>query len=144
MLNKIKEILNTFTYVTTSVVLGSAIFIKIFWGDPILSVDILWQILSVPFLCCMGNYFYSQKVLSKRQLIVHTVLHYIYINIVVIGSGIYFRWFDWKRIDMIGSMILMIAIIFGAIWIINRERDKKLAEKLNKKLEEYLAKREDI
>lgn len=143
---KIKEILNTFAYVTTGVVFATAIFISIFWKKTELSVSILWEILSVSLLCSLGNLFYYSKnmeymeALTKQQLAFRTILHYLYINVVVIGSGFIFEWYYWYRADMMGAMIVIILIIFVSIWFINLHRDKKLAMQLNEKLKEYYTK----
>ncbi len=145
-MNKIKEILNTFAYVTTAVVFGTAVFINIFWKNTELSVTILWEILFVSLLCSFGNLFYycknseSKETLTKQQLVIRMVLHYFYINVIVIGSGLVFDWFYWYRIDMMGAMVVIILVIFVSIWFINLQRDKKLAIQLNERLKEYYTK----
>lgn len=143
-MNMIKSILNTFAYVTTGVVFGTAVFINIFEGNARVSVGILWEILGVSFLCSMGNLIYYDKNIdyyyysySKRQRIIRTILHYLYINIVVLGCGLTFEWIYWNRIDMIAVMIALIMIIFILIWSINFLRHKKVATQLNEKLEEF-------
>lgn len=143
---KIKSILNTFAYVTTGVLVGTAIYIKIFWGNPQLSVETLWQILAVSFLCSLGNIIYINKQIElddnslKKQLLIRIVAHYLYINSIVIGFGFVFDWFHWYRVDMMISISLMIFVIYVIIWFINFMRDKELANQLNEKLREYYKK----
>lgn len=141
-LQKLKSILSTFTYVTTGVLFCSAFFIQIFGDGITLSVDILWQILSISFLCSLGNLLYFSKGsdrkggLEKKQLLVRAIIHYFYINIIVIGSGLFFEWFYWYRVDMMVTMFFMILIIYLAIWVINYKKDKMLADRINEKLKE--------
>jgi Co/Zn/Cd efflux system component len=145
---KTKTILNTFAYVTTGVVIGTSIYIKVFWNNPQLSVDIFLQILFVSFLCCTGNLFYyyndmkQKEGLSRKQFLIRIILHYFYINIIVIGAGLIFEWFYWYRIDMMIAILVMILVIYTCIWFINFQRDKKLAMQLNEKLKEYYKKEE--
>jgi hypothetical protein len=145
-MNKRKEILNTFAYVTTGVVLATTIFIKIFWPNAKLSVDIFFEIISISFFCSLGNLFYycgkgySKEKLSKNQLLVRTILHYLYINSIVIGGGLTFKWFYWYRIDMMIAMVFGIMLVFAVIWVVNVQRDRRLALQLNEKLREYYEK----
>ncbi|PXV86017.1 hypothetical protein C8E03_11496 [Lachnotalea glycerini] len=145
-MSKIKSILNTFVYVTTAVVFATAVYIKIFWKNSDLSVDILWEILSVSLFCSFGNLFYINKhndfkdSWSKKQLVIRTVLHYFYINLIVIGFGIFYEWFYWYRIDMMLAILVMILVIFATIWFVNLQRDKRLAIQLNQKIREYYTK----
>lgn len=145
-MNKMKEILNTFAYVTTGVVFATSVFIKIFWPNEELSVNIFFEMLSISFLCSLGNLFYysnqgdGKETLSKSQLVVRTILHYIYINFIVIGGGLAFEWFYWYRIDMIIAMVFSIFVVFVIIWIVYLQRDKRLAMQLNQKIREYYEK----
>lgn len=145
-LGKIKSILNTFTYISTGVLIGSAIYIKIFWNRPQLTGDILWQILSVSLLCSLGNLLYFDNKFEldkknfKKRFLIRLIVHYLYINCIVIGLGLIYEWFYLYRVDMMISIVIMIFIIFVLIWSTNFLRDKELAEQLNEKLKEYYKK----
>lgn len=144
-----RSILNTFAYITTGVVFGAAVFISIFEGNSTISVDILWEILGISFLSSMGNFIYYSNneerysTWTKRQLMIRTILHYLYINAIVLGSGLAFHWFYWYRIDMMAVMIAIILVVFALIWSINFFHDKKLAIQLNEKLMEHYQKSRD-
>ncbi|MBA4687822.1 DUF3021 family protein [Candidatus Galacturonibacter soehngenii] len=145
-MGKIKSIINTFSYITTCVIIGTAIYIKVFWQNTQLTVDILWQILSVSLLCSLGNvlYFDNHKELDekslKKRFLIRIIVHYLYINCIVIGFGLIYEWFYLDRIDMMVSIFIMILFIFILIWFTNFLRDKELAEQLNEKLKEYYKK----
>lgn len=145
-LGKIKSILNTFSFIATGILISSAIYIKLFWPTAQLTVDILWQILSVALLCSLGNILYfdnhnelDEKGLKKRFVIL-TIIHYLYNNCIVISLGLIYKWFYINRIDMVMAIVFMIFITYIIIWFINFLRDKELAEQINEKLKEYYKK----
>lgn len=145
-LGKIKSILNTFSYISTGILIASATYIKLFWPYAQLTVDILWQILSVAMLCSLGNilYFDSHNELDEKKLkkrfVVRTIIHYLYNNCIVISLGLIYEWFYIKRIDMVLAIVFMIFITYIIIWFINLLRDKEVAEQINEKLKEYYKK----
>lgn len=136
-MEKIKKFLFAFACITTFVVFASAVYITIFWKDAMLGVEILWQLLSVSFICCLGSFIYPSEELPKNQFLVRIIIQYIYINLVVMGSGLFFEWFYLDQMGMVMGMFLMIAIIFIIMTLLLTVKDQKEATKLNKKLEEY-------
>lgn len=137
MWDKIKEMLYTFSYVTTGVLFATALFITIFYRDESLSVPLLWEILITSFLCVFGNLIHTKQVCSKRQSMFRLILHYLYVNMVVFGCAGLFQWFNMKDIKMVGFMILCIAVIFLAVSWVVWHNGKKVSDLLNKQLEEY-------
>ncbi|MBQ6807247.1 MAG: DUF3021 family protein [Lachnospiraceae bacterium] len=138
MLEKIKQMLLTFSYVTTGVIFAEAIFITVFLPDTLFTVSMLWETVGTSFICVLGNLFYHSKYeLSKKQIIVRMVLHYIYINIVVFGVGNVFQWRIVDSIQMILLMIFLIAVVFIAVSVIMWTGSKKTSELLNRQLKEY-------
>lgn len=137
-MGKIKEILTTFALVTTMVVIATAIYIGTFYSaNEMVSVNILWQIIIVSFLSALGNLFYPNGESTKGQMIIGVIIQYIYINVVVLGCGFYFRWFSITRFSMVFGMLILIAVIFTIVTCIETKRDKKLADSLNIILEQY-------
>lgn len=136
-MEKIRKVLTVFAYVTTCVVLASAVYISIFWKDTQLSVDILWQILITSFLCSAGLFAVedSKEVSGKRGLL-KMVLYYIYVNIVVLTAGFLFEWFLADDAAMVLGMIIMIAFVFATVSLIEYYHDRKLADQMLQKLQE--------
>lgn len=141
MFDKIKEMLYTFAYVTTSVLFATALFITIFSKDVTLSVSILWQILLTSFICVFGNLLYPNRELTGKQTCVRILLHYFYINAVVFGCAEFFNWYDVRDLKKSGFMFSIILIIFivvsGIVW----HHAKTISEIMNSRLKEYQDKR---
>lgn len=138
MLNKIKEMLYTFSYVMTGVIFATAIFITVFHPELHFSVTLLWQIIGTSAACVFGNLLYPKNVeLPKKQLIIRIILHYLYVNLVVFVCGYCFDWFNIENIKMVLAMALLIAVIFIIVSAVLWSGDKKTSELLNKRLKEY-------
>lgn len=137
MLKKLGTLLFTFVYVTACVVLGSAIYITIFWPQATLGVEIFWQILSVSFLTSLGVCFYPKEEVSSKYTLVCCILHYIYVNAVVLGCGIWFGWFYADNMAMVLGMIILIALVFILVSVINWNRAKRMAILMNERLKGY-------
>lgn len=139
-MSKLKELIFTFSCVVTCTLIASASYISIFWEDVILDVNILWQIIIVSLICCLGNLFYPKEEKSRRQFYTILVIHYLYIVMVVMGCGFYFGWFHINDLAMVLGMLLQITFIFILIVFIFHVRSKKQADRMTKRLQEYIKK----
>lgn len=137
IIRKIKEIFLTFCMVTTGIVFATLIYVKIFYGMNDLNADILWQILVTSFLCSLGNMIHPMREVGKRRFIVDLLLHYLYINVIVLGTGNYFEWFDLSVPSMTLGMMILIIIIFIAISAAIWTMETRESRRLNEKLQEY-------
>ena len=136
----LKELLFTFSAITTCTVIGTAVYISIFWKNAELSSAILWQIIICSLLCTLGNLLFRKEPKSRRLYYGIVFLHYLYINAVVLLSGLYFEWFYLDRIQMVLSMLLMIACIFLIVYATLQLRSKRNTMLMNERLQRYYKK----
>ena len=137
----LKELMFTFSAITTCTVIGAAIYISIFWKNPELSSAILWQIIVCSLLCTLGNLLFRKEPKSRRLYYGIVFLHYLYINTVVLLSGLYFEWFYLNSIQMVLSMLLMIACIFLIVYTTLQLQSKRDTMLMNERLQTYYKKR---
>ncbi|MCI8285590.1 MAG: DUF3021 domain-containing protein [Firmicutes bacterium] len=137
-MKKLKEVMFVFTWVTTCVVFVTAVYITLFWPHESLSVKILWQILIVSFACSAGICIYpkSQEVSKKTAMLLY-FLQYIEVNVIVLGCGVWFRWFYIYDMPMVLGMIIAIAFVFLLVSVLVWRRDKRMAKLMNERLQEY-------
>jgi Protein of unknown function (DUF3021). len=115
--------------------INTAIFITVFNKDLSLTVDILWQIIVLAAVCSLGNLMYHyHRVLSKRQMKIRMVCHYVYINIVMIGGGFLCGWLSIDYLPEIVVMFVMVAVVYIIIMTVNFHQEEKIAENLNRQL----------
>ncbi len=136
-MKKIADVFNTFVYVVTAVVFGSVVYITIFWGDSTLGVKLLWEILLVSFLCSLGTLLYPEKKASKKVIWLCRALHYVMVNAVVLGCGIWFEWFYADNLPMVFGMLILIAVIFATASFIFWKRGLRMAALMNERLKIY-------
>lgn len=138
VIKSLKGIISLFTKITTLVIIVTAIYIMIFWGeDTILGVKILWQIIVVSGICSLGYLILpdeEQKEVSKASMLLRHIALFLYVNIIVMGSGIYFEWFYTTNWKMILGMLTCIVIVFVIITSVSYFVNNKIAEQMNKKL----------
>lgn len=132
------ELLLTFCMVTTGSVLVCAVYNKVFWPqDTLLDSNILWQLLALSFVCSLGNFIHPYREISRRRAVANKGLHYLYINVVVLGSGYLFGWIDIENILMLAVMFLGILAVFAAVSFAIWRLHARESENLNRKLKEY-------
>lgn len=135
---RMAELLLTFCMVTTGSVLVCAVYNKIFWPKDIyLDGDILWQLLALAFFCSMGNFIHPYEEISRRRILLDKLLHYLYINIVVLCCGYGFGWMDQDNIPMLMVMLLGILFVFAVVSFVIWRLHARESENLNRKLREY-------
>lgn len=139
LVKTIHMIINMFTKIATWTLLSAACFITIFWGgDTSLSVALLWEILALALLCAIGTillYRNSDKK-SKKGMLCTMVISFFYINAVILLGGFYFEWFyfsDWK---MVLGMLMLIALGYLLVGVLNFRLEQKEAKLMNEKLRE--------
>lgn len=142
MLHKLKMIFYTFVCVTTCVTFGTAVYIELFLDNPMLNVDTLWQILFVSLLCSVCTAIY-QKEMTGRLLKSMILVHYLVINLIVLGCGIWFKWFQPEKLLEVIGMLLIIAFVFLVVSAVMWKMDKQVAVQMNERLREYQARREN-
>lgn len=134
---RLKEMLYTFSSIVTGVLFAAALFITVFSGsEAMIPVQLLWQILTVSFVCMLGNLLYACKPIIKRRSLCR-ILHYLYISAAVFGCGRIFNWYRAGSIKQNIFLFFMIAFIYVvvsySVWL----KNKKTSELLNRHLEKY-------
>ena len=143
MLHKMKMIFYTFVCVTTCVVFGTAAYIELFLDNPVLDVDVLWQILLVSFLCSLCTAVYQDEMSRKLQKIL-VFVHYLAINIIVLGCGVWFGWFRPENLSEVVGMLLVIALVFLIVSAVMWRVEKQMAAQMNERLREYQERHKEI
>lgn len=136
-INKIKNLLFCFACVTTCVVFVTAAYITVFWKNASLGVELLWQILFVSFLCSLSTLIYPPRESSTKMTVFFFVLHYVMINAIVMGCGLWFEWFYPDNLPMVLGMLFIIALNFALVSAIMWRRDKRAAARMNERLRKY-------
>jgi len=124
--------------VMAGVAFAVAVFTTIINPVEMIESAVLWQMLLVSGLCTMTSLIYPwNREMGKVETIVRTLVQYVLINVIVLGSGALFYWYNPARFRSIAAMVLTIAIIFGVISVSSWRRAAADAARMNDRLEEY-------
>lgn len=133
---RIKVFFDVFTKVTTCVVFAVAIYCRIFFPGLNFKEDMLWQILLVSLLTSAGTLMYNDDI-KKNSMKVRCIIHYLMVNVIVVGCGIWFEWFYADNLAQVMGMLVLIAIIFSIVSVVSWRKVEKEAELMNQRLAEY-------
>lgn len=134
----IKNMFKVFILSLSGTTIGSTIFITLFEKEATLDYKFLWQMIIISVGCALGNViFMSKRELTKGEIKIRFMLHYLYISLIVIGGAYLFNWINIRNISSIGIMVVLVAIIYTSVTTAMFKNDSKEAEDLNKKLSKY-------
>ncbi len=134
---KLKGLLHTYVCVMSGVVFATAVFITVFMPRTELEVELLWQMMLVSFLCSVGVLLYPEKAVSRKKMVLLVALHYVEVNVAVLGFGFYFGWFSIQYLPHVIGMLVLINVLFLVVSTVEWKRGKKIALQMNRRLAEY-------
>ena len=138
IIRKIKFLFRLFSTVTVCVVISVALFTTVINPADSLSPAILWQILLVSWLCSMGSLIYPWKrTPGKTEMGIRMLLHYLLVNVIVLGAGLWFEWYRTDHLRSVLSMMICIAAVFAAVSAIELTKSSKEAKQMNERLKEF-------
>lgn len=131
-------VMNCFAIITCCVVAAVAVFTTVIYPVEKISPYITWQILLVSFLSAVSTLIYPwDKEYKKNDFRIRVVLHYIIINIIVLGFGILFDWYATDNMLNIIVMVIMIAVIFAVVSVVSWKKSEQDAKVMNENLQKY-------
>ena len=88
-MNVVNKVIKTFFYVLSGSIICTAVFMTIFLPGVKFTVAVIWQIIAMSAISSCGTLlFYSRKEIGKKQMRARMIIHYSYINVVVLGSAV--------------------------------------------------------
>lgn len=127
-----------FSMVLTGVVFAVALFTTVINPTDTVETSLFWQMPLVSALCTLVSLIYPwEREMSKTEVIARTLVHYVLVNAIVLGSGAFFHWYNPSGIWNIVTMLLAIALIFAVVSAISWKKAEADAARMNEKLEEY-------
>lgn len=136
---KMSFLINVFSMVTSCMVIAVAVFTTMINPMERIEAAILWQIPAVSALITIVSLIYPwDRPMGKLEIAVRTAAHYVLVNMIVLGAGVVFDWYNPKSVGGVISMMVSIAVIFALISGISWNRSAKDAKQMNERLKEYM------
>ena len=70
-------------------------------------------------------------------MVLLVALHYVEVNVAVLGFGFYFGWFSIQYLPHVIGMLVLINVLFLVVSTVEWKRGKKIALQMNRRLAEY-------
>jgi predicted neutral ceramidase superfamily lipid hydrolase len=134
-MDNMKKVIQTYFYVLSGSIISAAIFMTIFLQDAYFNVEVIWQVIIMAAATSMGILiFQSKREISKKQMILRQIIHYAYINVVVLSCAMLWRWVDIHQITQIIALILLVAGVYFSVTTAMFSNEKRIAESINQRL----------
>lgn len=134
----IKKIISDFFIITTGILIGVIVYCMINKPEATFDVQILQAIVFSGFVTSLLTLiFYSRKELTKRQMLLRQVIHFMFLEGMIMWSAYSSRSIEPGNITQGIETFGMVFVIYFAVRLKGWFFDKKEAEKLNKRIEEY-------
>lgn len=135
MIEFIKKTVLTFVLIVVGITVSSSIFLALFYPALHLSAGILGQIVVMSFVCAIGNFiFYAKYEISKQQMMIRKIVHFLYINAIVFLGAFLWHWVTPGMITQFFVLLVMIELVYVAVTVINILKENRDAEVMNQRL----------
>ena len=131
------ELLNIFSMVTTFVMIAVAMFTTVFFPTDAITPAVLWQIPAVSMLCTLVSLIYPNRSMSRPERWIRILVHYLYINAIVLVAGVFFEWYHVSNLQSVFFMVFTVTIVFAIVSVLSWNKASKDAKQMNEKLLEY-------
>lgn len=144
MTKRIKEMLLELILIMAGILVCTTVFCTIFFPYVQFGIDLLWQMVALAFICTVpGFVFVSKKELAKNQMLVRHIIHLCVLLALLLFFAFRWRWIDAWDIVQIVVFIVMFVFVYIMVSFFSYEKDKKVANKLNERLERFKQRKPD-
>ncbi|MDO4544737.1 MAG: DUF3021 family protein [Bacillota bacterium] len=81
--------------------------------------------------------FYSSRELSKKALMIRSLIHIIVLEVLMLGAMYLMRWFDPGNLRLIVMIAVSVLVIYLIVRFVQWFIDKKDADEINRRLKEF-------
>lgn len=139
MKEKIKFLISLFTRILSGIIIMDTIILCLRTGkNTQLSLIDIFGIILIAFLCSVLYLpFLTDKVFSKRKMIIMNLLYFLGINIISVLTGFWLHWFYFTKLSSILPFEIVVTGTYILVMFIFYKVDIDTADKMNKKLKEF-------
>jgi len=132
----LKRIYRSFFVIWSLISLKVCIYALIFRWQTII-VDLFFALFFVAFLTSLTYaVHYSKNELTLRQYVVRSVVQFFIIMVIVLGVGYFVGWVTLLYPIYTVATVISVVVIFVAVAVLEMFKTRRLADKLNIKLQE--------
>jgi len=131
-----KLILTSFFIIFGCSIIAAQVFTTAMGLGPVCSVHIntIWVLTSL--ICLTHFVFYSKGKLTRRGMLIRTLIHFYITTALSIAAAIYLGWIVCHRPLQVIVFVVLVATVYLTLFGISEYRHKKTADELNQRLGE--------
>ncbi len=133
----VKKMIDSFFMITTGIVISMYVFCLIF------NPDVRFALVDIGRIILMGAVsdltfmiFLCRRELDKKQMLMRYIIHFIVLLAILLYFSFLWDWVNPRDMKEIAVFFISILLVYVAIFLTNRCRDRKLSDKLNEKLKQ--------
>ncbi|WP_304508075.1 DUF3021 domain-containing protein [Anaerotignum sp.] len=133
----LKKMIDSFFMITTGVVISMYVFCLIFNPDvkftlvDIGRIIVMAVVSDLPFLI-----FLCRRELDKKQMLIRNIIHFIVLSAILLYFAFLWDWVNPRDGKEITVFLVSVLLVYAAVFLTNRYRDRKLSDKLNDRLKQ--------
>ena len=133
----LKKMISSFFMIATGIVISMYVFCLIFYPDVSFMLADIRRIL---VMAVAGDLplviFLSRRELTKNQMLLRTMIHFVVLSGVLLYFAFLWDWVDPANTKEIAVFLISVVLVYTAVFLTNRYRDKKLGDRLNDRLKQ--------
>jgi hypothetical protein len=140
----LKLMLVEFFIILSGTTICATVFCTVFNPGVQLGIDFLWELIALAFFTTLPQVlFYSKKELTGRQMKIRQTIHLILVVGLLIFLAYAWGWIEMNSfVEPLAFIVLVLLSYAGIAWFIY-QREKKLANALNEKLQKFKDSKEE-
>lgn len=137
------RVLYSFFIIFTCSLVAMCIF-ALFAGYRFIAITDLFVLLGLAILTSLAGFiFYSKKELSKRQMLIRNIIHFLLIQGIIFSAAFLVRWIFLHYPGRMVLLVVLVSIVYVVVYTMEGYKTKRLADRLTQKLHDYYDKKEE-
>lgn len=130
-----RDMLFGFFYIYTGSMFGTYVFCSVFYPDFTIGLSYFrWMILFSLAGDATQLVFYSKKVLTERQFLVRTVIHFILLETILMTFAGFLQFYE-SPLEAV-SFFVIVFLVYLMVKLLTFKRGSKEAEAINQRIQE--------
>lgn len=134
----LKDMLRDFFIITTGILISATVFCTIFIPERPFGIGFLWQIIAMGVFSTLPHFiFFAKKELTKKQMLTRQIIHACVLLALLLTLAHVWGWVDLHNAAGVMVFITMVGFVYMLVTLFSLHHDKKVAEALNARLQQY-------
>ena len=131
-----RNILRNFFVVFTCIIFSMVFYMRFHGFDFVVTRDIFGALVIAALTSPTEIVFYSKKEQKRLEAFIRSAIHLLLVMVIGLSASFYMGWIYWGNPALVLTFVGLIVGVYIMVAMIDFYQSKKLADKLNEKLNE--------